>query len=106
MSNRRNIPRLANIADLLGVTLLVIGAGCYLRAYMGMSALRANGGSTGKARFAGIAEFDRYYQLSRFGLLLGAVAVLVLIAGAVVTWRARRGVSTTLPATAEVVAGS
>lgn len=100
MSNRRNVPRLANIADLLGVTLLVIGAGCYLRAYMGMNALRANGGSTSKARFAGIAEFDRYYQLSQLGLSLAAVAVLVLIVGAVVTWRARRGVSSAVPATA------
>ena len=85
----RNVPPLARRLDLGGILLLLAGAACYLRAYVGMTGLR-DGVAPGSARFAGIREFDGYWQLSRIGLGIGAVAILVMIAGAVVAWRARR----------------
>ena len=100
----RDVPRLASLIDLAGMAFLVVGGGLYLRAYMGMSALRANdGGVTSKARFAGLTEYDRLYQLSRLGLWVAAIAVPILIAGAVMTWRARRATQSVEPS-AEVVA--
>ncbi len=74
---------------------LLVGGGLYLRAYMGMSALRASdGGVSSKARFAGLAEYDRLYQMSRLGIWVAAVALPILVAGAILTWRARRAALT------------
>ena len=72
------------------MVLLLVGAICYMRAYLGMVALRENGVAPGSGRFAGIAQFDGYWQLSRIGIGIGVVAIAVMIAAAVVTWRARR----------------
>ena len=85
----RNIPPLARQLDLGGIVLLLVGAACYLRAYVGMMGLR-NGVTHGSERFAGLREFDGYWQLSRIGIGIGALAIVVMIAGAVVAWRARR----------------
>ena len=94
----RNVPPLARRLDLGGIVLLLAGAACYLRAWVGMMELR-DGVAPGSAQGAGIREFDGYWQLSRIGLGIGAVAILVMIAGAVVAWRARRA-----PVVAEPVA--
>ena len=95
----RKVPRLSNIMDLGGMMLLVIGGGCYVRAYLGLEAIRINGGVSAKTRFAALGEFERYYQLSRFGLVLAAVAIVVMLASAAMAWRARR----TTPAAEPVV---
>ena len=71
--------------------LLVIGGGCYLRAYFGLEAIRINGGVSAKTRFAALGEYERYDQLSRLGLVLAAVAIAVMLASAAMAWRARRG---------------
>jgi hypothetical protein len=83
--------------DLGGMMLLVIGGGCYLRAYFGLEAIRLNGGVAANTRFAALAEFERYYQLSRFGLGLAAVAILVLLASAAMAWRVRRAPPAEVP---------
>ena len=85
------LSRLARITDFTGVSLLLIGGGCYTRAYLGMMALRTNdGGVSSKARFAGLAEFDRLNRLSLTGVMIGAIALALLVVGAALTWWARR----------------
>ena len=76
--------------DIGGMGLLLVGGLCYVRAYLGMIALRDNGIAPGSGRFAGVAQFDRYWQLSQLGLAMSAVAIAVMVGAAVVTWRARR----------------
>ncbi len=95
----RNVPPLARQLDIGGLVLFLAGVLCYLRAYIGMMGLEAHGVAPGSARFAGIAEFDRYWQLSRFGLGVAALAIVVMIVAAVVTWRARRAPAVVEPAT-------
>lgn len=96
--------RLNRIIDFGGLGLLVIAVGCYLRAYMGMSALEASRGVVAsKARYAGLAEYDRFWELSRFSLWLGAAAFLALAIGGVITWRDRRDART---ASAEALDGA
>ena len=95
----RNVPPLARSLDLGGVVLLVAGALCYGRAYIGMMGLR-DGVAPGSPRLAGIREFDGYWQLSRIGLGIGALAIVVMIIAAVISWRARRAMAVAEPAKA------
>ena len=99
----RNVPPLARRLDLGGLILLLTGAACYLRAYVGMMGLEG-GVAPGGERFAGIREFDGYWQLSRIGIVLGAVAIMVMIAAAVIARRARRAPGATEPTGAKPVA--
>ena len=93
-----NVPLLARRLDLAGVALLLAGGACYLRAYLGMIGIEKNGVDPTSGRLTGIAQYDHFWQLSRLGLAVGALAVVVLLAGAIVTWRARRASLVTEPA--------
>ena len=95
----RNVPRVANLIDLGGMALLMIGGGLYLRAFIGMSALRASTGAVAsKARWAGLAEYERLWELSRVGLWVGVASGAVLVASAVIAWRARHRTPVAEPA--------
>ena len=99
----RNVPLLARRLDLGGMVLLLAGAACYLRAYVGLIGLQ-QGVAPGSARFAGIREFDGYWQLSRIGIGIGAIAIVVMIAAAAIAWRARHAPVITEPSGAEPAA--
>lgn len=76
-------------ADTAGLLLVIAGAVAYLYAGRGMRLLEANPITGGTDQFPALAEFDRLWTISRVGLGLAIVGVLILVASATIAHRAR-----------------
>ena len=89
MPTTRPVPRLARTLDLVALALAATGATAYARAYLGMRELQ---GLAGASPFAGAAmtEFDRWWRLSRYGMVVFGLGLLVAGGAALTAWRARR----------------
>lgn len=82
------------MADLTGLLLVVSGAACYGRAFVGMRKLEhvkpVDGVlPPGSTLFAAMAEFSGYTRLAYAGLGLVAAGIVVAMASAM-AWRGRR----------------
>ena len=84
----RPVRRVGRVLDVIGLTILTVGAACYVYAYVGLRDLESVQAGSGAAPFASIVQFDRLWKLSRLGIGL-AVAGLVVAVGAAVAGRER-----------------
>ena len=80
------VPRVGRLLDLFALALLAAGAAAYGRAWAGMRVLQDLTGASPTVG-AAMAEFDRWWRLSRVGIALFAVGVAVGVAAAVVAAR-------------------
>jgi hypothetical protein len=68
------VSRADRVRDLAAITLLVAGAGLYLYAHAGMRSLAA-GAVQGDLAHPLMAHWDRYWQLSRAGLVMAGAGI-------------------------------
>lgn len=89
----RPVSRSLRVADLVGLLLVVAGAACYARAFLGMRRLEHAKPlaklEPGVNLFAALAEFSGYARLAYVGLGLVAAGIVVGI-GSAMAWRHRR----------------
>ena len=83
----RNVPRIATLIDLGGLVLLIAGAACYFRAFVGMRHLEKDAFVATTAKFAALTEYGEFLQLSRIGITLAGVAIVTFIVAAIVARR-------------------
>jgi hypothetical protein len=77
------VTKQSRVFDAVSVGLVLIGVACYLWAYIQMEVLRQSTHDPKAMIFAGYVRFVRLVQLSRFGMGLIAVGVMVGIGAAV-----------------------
>ncbi|MFL5580694.1 MAG: hypothetical protein ACJ8AO_09980 [Gemmatimonadaceae bacterium] len=85
------VPRIGRLLDLAALGLLAGGAALYGRAWAGMRVLQDRTGAS-PSFGAAMAEFDRWWRLSRVGIVLLGVGVLVGVGAAVIAARRARAV--------------
>ena len=76
-------------ADHAGILFVIGGALAYLYAGRGMRLLADGHVESVPGQFLALAEFDRLWMISRVGLGLAVVGILVLVASATIAHRAR-----------------
>ena len=76
-------------ADSAGLLLVVAGALAYMYAGRGMRLLEANPAQGAPGQFPALEQFDHLWMISRVGLGLAIVGVIVLVASATIAHRAR-----------------
>jgi hypothetical protein len=85
------VPRIGRVMDLAAAALLLAGGGLYVRAYVGLEALRAKPlaeYSTGM-EIGRLAEFHAFNRLSLAGLLIAGAGIGIAIYAAHVARRVR-----------------
>ena len=91
-SNAPPVPRSLRALNVVALLLFFAGAGLHLRSWLGMRRLRGYQPDPDAPLFAGMAEFQHFWELSRIGTWLVwaglALAVLAAIAAFVVRRRA------------------
>jgi hypothetical protein len=83
------VSRTGRLLDLAGLALMLGGAACYLRAYLGMRALQQRPRVPGDVPFAAMAEFERWWNWSRFGFAIFVAGIVVAVVAALVARRQR-----------------
>ena len=95
MTGPRSVPPSFRLLNGLAALLFLVGAGIYVRAWLGMRGLERYEASPGEGAFAALARFQHFWNLSRIGvgLVWGAVGVGVLaaLAWAILRRREREG---------------
>ncbi|MGI8498637.1 MAG: hypothetical protein ACR2OG_13755 [Gemmatimonadaceae bacterium] len=81
--------RRERLIDALGLLLLLAGGAMYARSFLGMRTLRDSAFVKGRP-WAMVRQWEHLLTLSRWGLAVAGVGLLVLIGGAWVERRARR----------------
>jgi hypothetical protein len=87
------VPRIGRLLDVAAAALLVVGGALYVRAYVGLEALRARplAEFTAGMEISRLAEFHSLERLSYAGLALAIAGISVGVTAAIVAVRARRG---------------
>jgi hypothetical protein len=82
MTGPRSVPPSFRLLNGLAALLFLVGAGVYVRAWLGLRGLRSYQASPGDEAFAALSRFQHFWNLSRIGVALvwGAVGVAVLAA--------------------------
>lgn len=90
-SDRRAVPRSLRILNVVALLLFLAGAGLHFRSWLGMRALRQYTPDPDAPLFAGMAEFEHYWQLSRIGswLVWAALGLAIIVAIAALVMRRR-----------------
>ncbi len=86
-SSTRVVPRSGRLLDLASVACLLSGAVCYGRAWLAMRDLEAGRLVAGNRSHWATEQYGQYWQLSRVGIALLAVGVVVAVAAALVARR-------------------
>ncbi len=75
----RTVPRLGRVLDVVGLVLLLAGAGVSARAWAGFEEVRTYQAAPGAEPFAALRLHDRYARLQRAGgaLMVAGVGVFV-----------------------------
>lgn len=91
-SSPRPVPRALRAVNVLALLLFLAGAGLHVRSWLGMRGLREYQARPDGPLFAGMAEFEHFWQLARIGtwLVWAAVALAILAAIAAVLADRRR----------------
>lgn len=78
----RKIPLTGRLLDAVAALVFVAGAVVAIRAHLGMRALEANPPGSEAGAFAGLAQFNHFWRLSRLGmiLMLGGAGIAILAA--------------------------
>lgn len=100
---RRTVGRLSRVIDLASLLLILLGSGLYIRAYLGMEAVRTSPyvefepGVT--ELYAQFNQYLRFQRLSYFGLALVGVGILIGLSAAVHAHKIARRESAQSPLT-------
>jgi hypothetical protein len=89
---RPTVSRTGRLLDVAGLVLMLGGAGCYLRAFAGMRALQRRPRVPGDVPFAAMAEFERWWNLSRLGGAVFLAGVVIAVTAAIVAHRQRAAI--------------
>lgn len=83
------VPRIGRIMDLAAAALIIAGAALYLRAYIGLEALRATplGEYTLGMKITMLAEFHSLERISFAGLTIAICGIGVAVSAAIVAKR-------------------
>jgi uridylate kinase len=86
------VPRIGRVMDLAAAALIVVGGGLYVRAYIGLEALRVRPIAEFNVgmQINRLAEFHALERLYFGGLAIAVVGIGVAVSAAVVAVRARR----------------
>lgn len=84
------VPRFLRLVNILAVGLLAAGAGLYARAWVGMRGLESYEVDPSAQLFAGIAEFNRFWELSRLAMALILAGLAVAAVSSLAAYLVRR----------------
>ena len=90
----RRVSRAERVRDLAAAGLLAAGLALYAYAYSGMRALASGRGAAERELFGSIARYNQYWTVSRAGLIIAAVGLII---GAWSYWRHARRQGATPP---------
>jgi len=86
-SRTRRVSRLGRLLDVVGLLLLLAGAGMAARAWAGFEEVRTYQATAADGPFAALRLHDRYARLQRAGTMVMVAGVAVFVAA---WWVARR----------------
>lgn len=87
MTRARKVRRRGRVLDLVGLVLLLAGAGVSARAWAGFEEVRTYQAAPGAEPFAALRMHDRYARVQRVGVALMGTGVAVFVAA----WWVGRG---------------
>lgn len=90
MADKPPVPRILRVVNVLLLVVFLIGAGIYIRAWLGMQALTAYESTPGEPLFSAMALFDQYWGLSITGLWVMSAAGLGAVGAAIAAVVMRR----------------
>lgn len=85
----RSVPLAGRVLDVVGLTILVVGAGVYARSWIGLKGLAAEP-PAGEESFAAMAEFNRFNDLADMGIALMIAGAVVMVVAAILARRLGR----------------
>jgi len=89
-SNVGSVSTTGRVLDVVGIVLLLGGAGCYAWAYFGLERLRQHQPTLPHVLWVALAEYEHYARLSTIGVVCAGAGIAVSITAAVVSHRTVR----------------